>query len=103
MTNDANKALVHRYYDEMWNRWDLSLADELLAPDIHFRGSLGTVAEGVNGFRRYARGLPLLQKLNRLVRAECNWICALIDQRRCVHVWSAHPVLIEKSDHACSD
>ena len=51
------KAIVRRYYDEMWNRWDLSLAEGLLAPDLRFRGSLGTVAEGIGWFCRYARGV----------------------------------------------
>jgi steroid delta-isomerase-like uncharacterized protein len=59
MTSEANKALVRRYYEEMWNRWDLSLAEELLAPGLRFRGSLGTEAEGIRGFCRYARGVWL--------------------------------------------
>jgi steroid delta-isomerase-like uncharacterized protein len=54
---EANKALVQRYYAEMWNRWDLSLAEELLAPGLKFRGSLGTETEGIREFCRYARSV----------------------------------------------
>ena len=54
---EANKAFVRRYYEEMWNRWDLSLAEELLAPRLRFRGSLGTDTEGIRGFCRYARSV----------------------------------------------
>ncbi len=59
MTNSDNKALVRRYYEQMWNRWDLSIAEELLAPDLRFRGSLGTESEGIRGFCRYARSVWL--------------------------------------------
>jgi len=56
---EANKALIRRYYAEMWDRWDLSLAEELLSPDIRFRGSLGTEGCGIRDFRRYARSVWL--------------------------------------------
>src|SRR5262245_34908085 len=50
---DDPRALVRRYYDELWNRWDLALADRLIAEDIAFRGSLGVSVQGRAGFRRY--------------------------------------------------
>ena len=34
MSTDANKALVRRYYDEVLNRGDLAVVDELLAPEF---------------------------------------------------------------------
>lgn len=52
-TPAAHRALVHRYYDELWNRWRLELAGELLAPDVRFRGSLAVEVEGVEGFKGY--------------------------------------------------
>jgi hypothetical protein len=45
--------LVRRYYDELWNAWDVSLADELLAPDFRFRGSLGFETRGREEFLAY--------------------------------------------------
>ena len=51
----ANKILIRRYYDELWNRWDFALADELLAPDISFRGSLGAEMRGRGAFVEYMR------------------------------------------------
>lgn len=33
MTADANKQVVRRFYEELWNRGNLDAADELVAPD----------------------------------------------------------------------
>lgn len=33
MTCDANKQVVRRFYEELWNRGNLDAADELVAPD----------------------------------------------------------------------
>ena len=41
MSREAHKAIIRRYYEDLWNRWDLAIADELIAADIAFRGSLG--------------------------------------------------------------
>lgn len=46
-------ALVHRFYDEAWNRWDDDVVDVLLGPDFAFRGSLGDESIGRQGFRAY--------------------------------------------------
>jgi steroid delta-isomerase-like uncharacterized protein len=59
VTENANKDVVRRYYEAMWNRWDLSLARELLTEDLRFRGSLGTEANGIGEFCRYARSVWL--------------------------------------------
>jgi steroid delta-isomerase-like uncharacterized protein len=53
MAAEANKALIRRYYADLWNAWNLDLARELVAPDISFRGSLGVAVTGLEGFTRY--------------------------------------------------
>jgi hypothetical protein len=45
MSLAENKSLVRRYED-LWNRWDFALADELLGEGLIFRGSLGMTVEG---------------------------------------------------------
>jgi len=49
----GNEALIRRFYDELWNRWQLGLADELVSDALRFRGSLGSVSEGREDFKRY--------------------------------------------------
>ena len=50
---DENKNLIRRYYAGLWNRWDDAVVDEIIAPDIEFRGSLGITVRGRDGFRGY--------------------------------------------------
>ena len=49
----VHKALIRRYYEELWNAWDAAAIDELIAPDIEFRGSIGRVVHGIEEFRDY--------------------------------------------------
>ena len=55
MSIEANKALIGRYYHEMWNLWDFAVADELIAEAIAFRGSLGMNVRGRKDFKEYMR------------------------------------------------
>jgi steroid delta-isomerase-like uncharacterized protein len=45
--------LVHRFYDDLWNRWDDVLVERVLSPGFEFRGSLGTETAGRDGWRAY--------------------------------------------------
>lgn len=45
--------LVSRFYDDVWNRWDDAALDAIVAEDFDFRGSLGDVTQGREGFRDY--------------------------------------------------
>lgn len=54
-----NKALVLRFYEELWNAWRLETVDEILSPGISFRGSLGNVVHGRNEFTAYAERVQL--------------------------------------------
>jgi len=45
--------IVRTYYNEMWNKWDFSLAHKLLHNEISFRGSLGSRVTGVSEFKKY--------------------------------------------------
>lgn len=47
--------LVRRYYGELWNRWEPAVAEGILSPDFHFRGSLGHETRGVEAFLEYVR------------------------------------------------
>jgi predicted ester cyclase/catechol 2,3-dioxygenase-like lactoylglutathione lyase family enzyme len=50
---DTRERLVLRFYEDLWNRWRLEVADEILSPSISFRGSLGATAHGRDAFKDY--------------------------------------------------
>jgi predicted ester cyclase len=52
-----NEAVVRRFYDELWNRWWLGAAGEIVSDALRFRGSLGAVCEGSDDFRRYVEAV----------------------------------------------
>jgi steroid delta-isomerase-like uncharacterized protein len=48
---------VRRFYDEIWNRLDLAVVPQVLAPEVTFRGSLGAVRTGHAEFVEYVRSV----------------------------------------------
>jgi predicted ester cyclase len=53
------RALVERFYHELWNRWELTVADEILAEDLRFRGSLGAELKGRAAFKGYVQDIRI--------------------------------------------
>jgi steroid delta-isomerase-like uncharacterized protein len=47
------KSLIRRYYSELWNAWSTTALEELISPDIVFRGSIGTAVNGIEEFKQY--------------------------------------------------
>jgi len=47
--------LVQLFYDRFWNEIDLAVADEILHPDVTFRGSVGVGARGRREVCDYVR------------------------------------------------
>jgi predicted ester cyclase len=47
--------LVERFYHDVWNRADETLARELLEPDFRIRAGLGPELRGPDGFIAYLR------------------------------------------------
>jgi steroid delta-isomerase-like uncharacterized protein len=49
--------LVEDFYQRIWNGGNLEAAEELLAPDFSFRGSLGNEMRGREQFKNYVRSV----------------------------------------------
>jgi len=48
-----SRALVELFYNDIWNRRDYAVANDLLAVDFRFRGSLGDKTVGIPAFLAY--------------------------------------------------
>jgi steroid delta-isomerase-like uncharacterized protein len=49
------KAVVRRFYDHLWNTFDTSITEEIIAPDVVFRGTLHDATHDREGFKDYVR------------------------------------------------
>lgn len=52
---DSIRRLVQQFYDDMWNTFDVSVLEQITAPDVTFRGSLGDVTTGRAELAGYVR------------------------------------------------
>ena len=57
VADTPQKALVRRFYDEIWNRRELDHIPEILNTDVTFRGSLGPVMTGHAAFADYVKSV----------------------------------------------
>ena len=51
--NQKNKDIIRRYYDDLWNPWNLEAAKDSISPEMEFQGSLGITVRGITGFLGY--------------------------------------------------
>jgi predicted ester cyclase/predicted enzyme related to lactoylglutathione lyase len=49
----GGQALVRRFYEQLWNSAEMSVADEIVATEIRFRGTLGGELRGLPAFKSY--------------------------------------------------
>ena len=81
MSADANKALVRRFYEEIFNQRDLAAADDLLSPDyVLYHTAIPRPVRGPEAFKKMsAMGLAALPEgqmtVERLV-AEGEYVTA---------------------------
>jgi predicted ester cyclase len=52
---DEMRALVEKFYSDVWNRGDEDVARRILSSDLEFRGSTGSTRRGVEPFLDYVR------------------------------------------------
>jgi predicted SnoaL-like aldol condensation-catalyzing enzyme len=57
MSIEANKALARRFVDEIANRGNLAIADELFAPDFETRDAVVPTAPGPEGVKQVFRAV----------------------------------------------
>jgi steroid delta-isomerase-like uncharacterized protein len=57
MSIEANKALARRFIDEIANRGNLAIADELFAPDFETRDAVVPTAPGPEGVKQVFRAV----------------------------------------------
>lgn len=55
MSTEENKALVRRFFEEMWGKGNLAIADELLTTDFVFHPAPPGVAPDLEGYKHWVR------------------------------------------------
>lgn len=68
---------VAEFYEELWNQRDRSRIDQILHPDVNFRGSLGAERRGHDEYWRYVEEVT-----GPLAEYRCDEITSVSDDRR---------------------
>jgi hypothetical protein len=50
---ESLKGIVRSFYDDIWNKFDLGPVDDLISPNVKFRGTLEDTTQDKEGFKRY--------------------------------------------------
>lgn len=51
------KNQVRIFYEDLWNKFDTSVADRIMSPDLVFRGTMSAPSIGLAGFKQYVRDI----------------------------------------------
>ena len=49
--------IVRRFYNDLWNKFDTSVADSIISPTVTFRGTLEDKTQDREGFKQYVRNI----------------------------------------------
>jgi steroid delta-isomerase-like uncharacterized protein len=58
---EESKRVIRRYYEDLQNKWDLSLVDEIIAPNAVLRASFGVIngrGDVIDYFTRFHAAFP---------------------------------------------
>ena len=80
------RSLVKRFYYEVWNNADKTIAREILHPDFQFRASLGPETHGLDDFLDYMRSIHTALAryeciIEDLIESDCSGGCQNAVQR----------------------
>ena len=60
MSTEASRALVHRLFDEVINRWNFAVLDQIFAPIFRVAPDEGRPARGAEDARQFFQWLPIV-------------------------------------------
>lgn len=75
----STRDLVIRFDRRLWNAWDDAAVENILAPDLTFRGSLGETTVGRGGWRGYQ---DHIRSNSRISTTKCSTRSASTARRR---------------------
>ena len=51
------KTIIRRYYNALWNTWNLEAGIEIICPSLESRCCLGSSVEGIDELKGYTRSV----------------------------------------------
>ena len=76
MSAEENKAVVRRYFEELWNKGDLAFIEEYIGPDVTHSWGHETRDQWRDAIARWRRGFPDLRYVVDELVAEGDMVAA---------------------------